>query len=95
MVRSPDATQGSGSGRYRHLISYFLAKPVDPGIASGVCIVAMEAESSACSGHSNVATQLATLEMESTEARVVRDGVDVTKLTDDGWGQVHENLLVR
>jgi hypothetical protein len=76
-------------------ISYFLAKPADPGIASGVCIVAMEAEWSACGGPSNVDTQLATLEIAGTEARAVRDGADITDLTEKGWVQVHENLLVR
>jgi hypothetical protein len=76
-------------------ISYFLAKPADQGMANGVCIMAMEAETSACSGPSNVDTQLATLEFAGTEARAVRDGADTTDLTDDGWTQVHENLLVR
>jgi hypothetical protein len=76
-------------------ISYFLAKPADPGMAGGVCIVAVEAESSACGGPSNVDTQLATLGVAGAEARVVRDGANTTDLTDDGWTQVHENLLVR
>lgn len=76
-------------------ISYFLAKPADPGMAGGVCIVAMETESSACGGPSNVDTQLATLGVAGTEARVIRDGADATDLIGDGWTQLHENLLVR
>lgn len=76
-------------------MSYFLAKPADPGMASGVCLVAMEAESMACAGLSSDATQLVGLDVAGTEARVVRDGTDTTDLADDGWTQIHENLLVR
>ncbi|GAA1121822.1 hypothetical protein [Citricoccus alkalitolerans] len=76
-------------------ISYFLAKPAEPGLAHGVCLVAMEAESIACGGPSSNATQLVSLDTAGTEARVVRDGTDTTELTDEGWTQIHENLLVR
>lgn len=76
-------------------MSYFLAKPADPGMANGVCLVAMEAESMACGGLSSDATQLVALDVAGTEARVVRDGTDTTDLADDGWIQIHENLLVR
>lgn len=76
-------------------MSCFLAKPAEPGMANGVCLVAMEAESTACGGPSNNATQLVTLDIAGTEARVVRDGTDTTDLADDGWTQIHENLLVR
>lgn len=76
-------------------MSYFLAKPAEPGMANGVCLVAMEAESIACGGPSSNATQLVSLDTAGTEARVVRDGTDTTDLTDEGWTQIHENLLVR
>ncbi|MGJ9425962.1 hypothetical protein ACHABX_08990 [Nesterenkonia halotolerans] len=76
-------------------VSYFLGRPTDPGMANGVCLVAMEAESTGCSGPSSDPTRLATLDVLGTEARVVRDGADVTDLGNDGWTQVHENLLVR
>lgn len=76
-------------------MSYLLAKPAEPGMANGVCLVAMEAESIACGGPSSNATQLVTLDTAGTEARVVRDGTETTDLADDGWTQIHENLLVR
>ncbi|NUL44963.1 hypothetical protein F7P69_07105 [Cellulosimicrobium funkei] len=76
-------------------VSYFLAKPADPGMAGGACIVAMEAETSACGGPSSVDTGLGILGFADTEVRAVRDGADTTRLIDEGWTQVHDNLLVR
>lgn len=76
-------------------MSYFLAQPAEPGMAHGVCLVALETESIACGGPSSDATQLVTLDVAGTEARVVRDGTDTTGLADEGWARIHENLLVR
>lgn len=75
--------------------SYFLAKPAEPGMAYGVCLVAKEAKATACGGPSSNATRLVTLNVGGTEARAVRDGADTTDLTEEGWIQIQENLLVR
>jgi hypothetical protein len=76
-------------------ISYFLAAPAEPGMAGGVCIVAVEAGVTGCFGPGNGQSEMGTLGFEGHQATVVRDGADVTGLTDDGWTQVHDNLLVR
>jgi hypothetical protein len=76
-------------------ISYFLASPVDPGMAGGVCIVAVEAGVTGCFGPGNGQPEMGTVSFEGQQATAVRDGANVTGLTDDGWTRVHDNLLVR
>jgi hypothetical protein len=71
-------------------ISYFLAKPVEPAAAAAVCIVVVEPGMIGCGGAPE-----ATVGFGGGEAQTVRDGDDVTELTDQGWTQIHDNLLVR
>jgi hypothetical protein len=71
-------------------ISYFLATPAEPAAAAAVCIVVVEPGVIGCGSVPET-----TVGFGVGEARTVRDGADVTELTDQGWTQVHENLLVR
>jgi len=74
-------------------ISYFLAKPAkpaEPAAAAAVCIVVVEPGIIGCGSAPETLVGFG-----GGEAQTVRDGDDVTELTDQGWTQIHENLLVR
>ncbi|MGW9551020.1 hypothetical protein ACWG8W_08195 [Citricoccus zhacaiensis] len=80
-------------------VSYYLATPADPELDGGLCLVAGEPGAIACGGPSPdgppPGSPVLTLDFGTGEAAVFRDGADTSELTDEGWTQVHENLLVR
>lgn len=99
-----DAWEGIDSQSVRFVadhegVSYYLATPADPELAGGVCLVAGEPGAIACGGPSPdgppPGSPVMTLDFGTGEAAVFRDGADTSKLTDEGWTQIHENLLVR
>ena len=76
-------------------VAFYAAKPAADGAASAACIVIDgERDGSSwvvgCSEKAPVATGI-----DGVRAMLVTDGFDSSKLQQDGWRELHPNLLVK
>ena len=76
-------------------VAFYAAKPAADGAASAACIVIDgERDGSSwvvgCSEKAPVATGI-----DGMRAMLVTDGFDSSKLQQDGWRELHPNLLVK
>jgi hypothetical protein len=74
-------------------LSFYVAKPADASAASAVCVIVdrgrVQDWGSGCSQSAPVS-----LMTGGVEAMLVPDGFNAGKLVDEGWAQLHANLLV-
>lgn len=99
----PDSDVGGfqpGSARFAAYVdgrTYYVAKARPPRDAdmeadkanTGVCLVVPEEGITGCGGRT------VGLDFDGGKAQVVLDGEDASALVQDGWTQVHRNLLLR
>lgn len=99
----PDAWEGIDPQSVRFVaehdgVTYYLAEPRDPELDGGLCLAVVEPGALACGGPSQGAPADAAvliLDYGTGAAAVFRDGDDTSVLADQGWTQVHPNLLVQ
>jgi hypothetical protein len=74
-------------------LSFYVAKPANASAASAVCVIVDRGREqdwgSGCAQSAPVS-----LMTGGVEAMLVPDGFNAEKLVDEGWTQLHANLLV-